>query len=138
MKPSDIIKIINRFSTLHRNRIQKIMEEEGLYFGQHPILWELLKNGSQTQVELARRLGVTTVTVNNSVRRLSKGGFIVKEEDPNDLRKTHIRLTEKGKESAVRCQNSFCELDQELFRGISETEMEVLYQMFGRMIQNLS
>lgn len=137
MKTSTIIKTINRFASLHREEIRKIMSEEGLHFGQHPIMWDLLTHDSLTQVELARHLGVSAVSINNSVRRLSKKGFVVKAADSTDLRKSHIFLTDKGRETAIRCQDKFQKLDQKLFQGMSDDELEALYVSFSRMIKNL-
>lgn len=113
------------------------MVENGLHFGQHPILWDLLTYGSLTQVELAQHLEVSASSVNNSVRRLANKGFVVKKDDPEDLRKSHIFLTEKGRETAIRCQEKFHCLDQKLFRGMSDEELESLYTLFDRMIKNL-
>lgn len=137
IKTSTLIKTINRFSSLHREEIRKIMSEEGLHFGQHPIMWDLLTHDSLTQVELARHLGVSAVSINNSVRRLANKGFVVKTADSTDLRKSHIFLTDKGRETATRCQSKFQQLDQKLFQGMSDNELETLYASFHKMIQNL-
>ena len=137
MQTSSVIKIINRFSMLHREEIRKIMIKEDLHFGQHPILWALHTHKASTQIELAHHLGVSAASINNSVRRLANAGFLIKETDEVDQRKSRIFLTEKGQQAAMHCRVAFAELDQKLFQGMSNHEMEELYALFERMIKNL-
>ena len=137
MRTSVLIKSINRFSALHREKISKIMETQGLYLGQHPILWDLLTNGPETQAELVNHLGVSAPSITNSIKRLAKNGFVIKETDKTDLRKTRVQLTEKGERAALYCRREFAVLDEIAFQNLSADSREELNQLFQQMIQNL-
>lgn len=137
MKTSTLIKNINQFIGVHRKNIAKIMEADGLYFGQHPILWDLLECGPETQTELVAHLNVTAPSITNSVKRLEKNGFLTKEICKDDLRKTRVCLTEKGEKAALRCRKEFAVLDQAAFTGMEPEELEKLNEYFVRMIRNI-
>jgi DtxR family manganese transport transcriptional regulator len=55
--------------------------------------------GEARVVDLAKRLGVTHVTVNRTIGRLQKGGFV------NSQPYRAIFLTEKGQELAAACKS---------------------------------
>ena len=137
MQTSTLIKSINRFSALHKEKISKIIETQGLYWGQHPILWDLLNNGPETQAELVNQLGVSAPSITNSIKRLSKNGFVTKQTDENDLRKTCIQLTEKGEFAALYCRREFAVLDEIAFHNLSDESREEVNRLFQQMICNL-
>ena len=115
MQTSTLIKSINRFSALHKEKISKIIETQGLYWGQHPILWDLLNNGPETQAELVNHLGVSAPSITNSIKRLSK----------------------KGEFAALYCRREFAVLDEIAFHNLSDESREEVNRLFQQMICNL-
>jgi DtxR family manganese transport transcriptional regulator len=59
----------------------------------------VLETGEARVVDLANRLGVTHVTVNRTIARLQKGGFVTAQPY------RAIFLTEKGRNLAARCKS---------------------------------
>lgn len=137
MKTSTVVKTIGKWHNLHREKIRKMLSKEGLYLGQHPILWELLNDGPHTQVELAQKLNVSVVTISNSVRRLADRGFVIKEADLTDQRKCKISITDNGKKAAVNCEKEFRKLEVKMFEGISQEDFYRLNDLFLQMTKNL-
>ena len=74
------------------------MQELGIYPGQIPVLGLVAKKDGLSQRELAKILNIKPPTVNVSVQRLEKAGFLYKKPDEKDQRVTRIYMTEKGKE----------------------------------------
>lgn len=122
MELKEIIQSLNRFNRLHRLHIYEIMESEGLFYGQLPIL-ETVKNlGCCTQKEISKALGVTPPSVTTSVKRLVKKGYLVKKMDENDLRNTLITITESGLQKTIACREKFDAFDKEFFSSLTEEE----------------
>lgn len=78
------------------------MQELGIYPGQIPVLGLVAKKDGLSQRELAKILNIKPPTVNVSVQRLEKAGFLYKKPDEKDQRVTRIYLTEKGKETKAK------------------------------------
>ena len=138
IKLRTIIGKMNRLNLLHRLQINKAATPTGLYFGQLPILESVEENQNCTQKELSDILHVSPPSIATSVKRLHKIGILQKIADENDLRYTHITLTEKGQEISKECRHSFDKIDEQMFKGFSEIECEQLYKYIERLIENLS
>lgn len=54
-------------------------------------------NKDQSVTDLARLQGVTKGAVSQHLKRLEKKRFIIKEEDPSNISRSLIQLTNKGK-----------------------------------------
>jgi len=58
-----------------------------------------LDDGEPTSLQtLARHMGVTASTMSLAVQRLVRGGFVLQNRDPQDARRTELRLTPSGLE----------------------------------------
>jgi len=121
----------------HRNAHHKMVERLGLYYGQPFMLMVLSRSGEISQKELSEMMHNTPASVAVSVKRMEKAGMLTKTADENDLRINKIALTEKGKEMAVKCRNSFHFVDEQMTKGFSEEELKTLENFYDRMIQNL-
>lgn len=73
------------------------MQELGIYPGQIPVLGLLAYKDGLSQREIAEHLRIKPPTVNVTVQRLEKAGFLYREADEKDQRISRIYLTEKGK-----------------------------------------
>ena len=74
------------------------MQELGIYPGQIPVLGLVSGRDGLSQREIAKILHIKPPTVNVSIQRLEKAGFLYKKPDEKDQRVTRIYMTEKGKE----------------------------------------
>ena len=120
----EIIFSLAHINRPHRSHIHEIMESEGLFYGQLPILETVKKLGSCTQKEISKELGVTPPSVTTSVKRLVKKGYLEKKADENDLRNTRISITEKGLQKTIACREKFDEFDKKTFSALSDEECE--------------
>ena len=64
------------------------MQELGIYPGQIPVLGLVAKKDGLSQRELAKILHIKPPTVNVSIQRLEKAGFLYKKPDEKDQRVT--------------------------------------------------
>lgn len=137
MENHEIMRLFFDFMHLHRQRVQTFVDEAKLYHGQLPILEAVKENDGCTQNELAERLHVSAPSVTNSIKRLEKNGFVTKETDERDCRRSNIRITGKGRTVAEGVRKRFDEADEMSFKNLSEKEKEQLYSILNKMVENL-
>ena len=94
--------------------------------GQAGILFWLGREGELSQRRLAEKLGITPPSVTTALRKLEAKGLIGKEGDPADQRIQRIHLTEAGKEMLGELKRIVGEMEQVIFRGISQEEKLLL------------
>ena len=136
MKNRETIKLLMEFNRLHRAQVQEIMESEGLFYGQLPILEVVNSLGCCTQKEIANTLKVTPPTVATSVKRLMKKGYLMKTIDENDQRNTLISITNEGKLKTCACREKFDELDSKIFEEFNDCDRELLSSLLSKLINS--
>lgn len=113
------------------------MQELGIYPGQIPVLGLVAKKDGLSQRELAKILNIKPPTVNVSVQRLEKAGFLYKKPDEKDQRVTRIYLTEKGKETKVKALERIHKNKAVMLEGFSEAEQCLLRRFLEQILANI-
>ena len=111
------------------------MQELGIYPGQIPVLGLVAKKDGLSQRELAKILNIKPPTVNVSVQRLEKAGFLYKKPDEKDQRVTRIYLTEKGKETKAKAR--IHKNEAVMLEGFSEAEQCLLRRFLEQILANI-
>ena len=75
-------------------------EEAGLTPTQWAALAMLAEEGSASQNALGRMTAMDPATIQGVIRRLEERGLITREPDPDDKRRTKLRLSEEGRRIA--------------------------------------
>ncbi len=136
--PHNAVKRLNYLHVLHRLCVHKEIVDSGLHFGQPPILEYIEAHENCTQREISDFLGISPPSVATSVKRLQRAGFLQKQSDKTDLRRTRLRLTPLGKQAAAQCAAILNKMEQKLFSGFSGEEMEQFSAYLDRMIDNVA
>lgn len=123
---------------LMKRLIDRLVAGTGVYRGQHQLLMKLYFSPECTQTELAERMDISPSAVAVTLKKLEKGGFVERESQKQDNRSNQILLTERGQRVVDQSIEIFQELDNQLFAGFSEEELDCLDGMFRRMFENLS
>ena len=113
------------------------MQELGIYPGQIPVLGLVAKKDGLSQRELAKILNIKPPTVNVSVQRLEKAGFLYKKPDEKDQRVTRIYLTEKGKETKAKALERIHKNEAVMLEGFSEAEQCLLRRSLEQILANI-
>jgi DNA-binding MarR family transcriptional regulator len=126
---------------MHRRCLRKEMDRRGLAeVGQPGILFMLRNHESGEdwdQKQYSEALGVSPATVAVSIKRMERAGLLSKVADPQDLRRNHLVITEKGLRLADDCIQAFQHVDVGTFKGFSEEERKQLEGYYRRMVRNL-
>ena len=123
--------------------VRKILSDRffdgiGLQRGRFPMLQVLLHNEGCTQIEVAEQLRISPASVAVTLRRMERDGLVQRREDTQDQRCKRIYATEKAKEIAARSRDFFDSLDEKMFEGLSDEEMETLSRLLDRLFDNLA
>lgn len=133
----NVIKEMMSANKKHRHLIENALNGCKVYRGQHQLLMFVARNEGKSQKEIARGLGVTTATVAVAIKKLQKEGYIKKTMDKADNRYNQIMLTKKGNEMVVKSCKLFEQVDEEMLRGFTMEELELLLSLFKRMNDNM-
>ena len=141
MKPRITIARISKIADkAHRFIIQEL-EKRGIY-GIVPshggILSFLYSHDDITMKELAEKIHRSKPTVTVLVDKLVALGYVLKEKSDTDSRVTYIRLTEQGKAFQKDFQEISQNLNEKVFQGISEAEMNMVDPILEKIMHNLS
>lgn len=113
------------------------MQELGIYPGQIPVLGLVSKKDGLSQRELAKILHIKPPTVNVSIQRLEKAGFLYKKPDEKDQRVTRIYMTEKGKEIKAKALERIHKNEAVMMEGFSEAEKCLLRRFLEQILVNI-
>ena len=93
-KSTGILSMLMRIDRHFMGKCFGQLQEVGIYPGQLPVLGMVARFDGLSQREIAEKLNIKPPTVNVSVQRLEKAGFICRKPDEKDQRVTRIFLTE--------------------------------------------
>ena len=118
-----------------------LMQKYGIHPGQMPIFRVLANTGRLAQGELAKILHITPATMTTSLNRLAAAGFVAKQKDPADKRRTVIALTPSGKKLSRDITTAVNDLEMSFTKDFTEEELKhlqiYLQQIKENLLQNL-
>ena len=86
--------------------------------------------------DIASRLKVTLPAVTHKVQTLEKAGLIIKEKDQQDLRKTYVKLTEKGQHYVISSKKTYYQPLHEILQSIGEEDKKHLIRILEKISNN--
>lgn len=135
---NSVTYVLTQLAIAYRTYLEKAMGEIGLHSGQIFVLISLWKSDGQSQIDLVKNLNLTAPTVNKMIKSLITSGYVECCKCPSDGRLMRVFLTDKG----IECQSSVAEqwskLEVQSFSNLTDTEKLVLWQLFGKLKENLS
>ena len=129
---------LGRAAHLARTRLNVRLTQYDVTPAQMHVLLYLGRNGGQApQCELTGFLRVKPPTANGILDRLEEKGMVVRSVSGTDARRRLITLTEKGSQQQALFQRHFQEAEQQMVRGFTAEEQEILRTLLSRVIRNL-
>jgi DNA-binding MarR family transcriptional regulator len=92
------IKLVELFTEINRKlfkRLAPLAHNEGLSTGEFIVLWKMHRKVSCRVLELAGEIGVPPSTLTGILDRLTAGGWLEREADPEDRRAVVMKITPK-------------------------------------------
>jgi|SRR6516225_3430797 DNA-binding MarR family transcriptional regulator len=131
-----IIYLIKRAEIEITARLSLVLEEFSLTPIQYSLLYFIdIDKGDLSSAQLSRRFSVTPQSMNELVQLLEKKKLLKKNIDPAHRRILRISLTKKGKQLLEKSSKALDELEENLFSGLSLTEINELRHLLGMILE---
>ena len=132
--------ILANASLVHRKRCRQCFQEMNLSEGQPKVLSSLLSNEGIVQRQLAAICCVEPATMTSLLRKMESDGLVTKRQSivSGGKRANCIFLTEAGREIALAVDKVMSDTEELAFKGFSQKEQELFYELIGRLTDNLS
>jgi len=95
----------------------------------------LFQKGIATPSELARHTGLTSGATTAMLDRLEKAGLIERQPNPRDRRGTLIAPVKSSSDKVASWFESARRAQEELISGYSESELEIIADVFERFVK---
>ena len=96
---------------------------------QHLILEALWMEDGISQKDIGMRLVLDRATLSGVLDRMSSGGWVTKEQDPEDKRTLRICLTKKGRDMKVSLSRERNQANEELLISLNLEEKVLLKRL---------
>ena len=114
------------------------LKDTGLTIGQPKVLDYLKDHDGAGQKEIARGCHIEPGTLTTILNRMEDAGLVERRMLNGNRRSLYVFLTGKGKEQLKLVTEAFSGMEEEAFRGISETERELFMDLMLRIYENIS
>ena len=91
-----------------------------------------------THGQMAETLAKDKAAITRLVNSLHQQGLVDRNADARDRRIMRVRLTDKGREAAVRLRSIIEQLHRQVFVGIEQDEFDACRDVLGRVLTNIS
>ena len=114
------------------------LKDTGLTIGQPKVLDYLKDHDGAGQKDIARGCHIEPGTLTTILNRMEDAGLVERRMLNGNRRSLYVFLTAKGKEQLKLVTEAFSGMEEEAFRGISETERELFMDLMLRVYENIS
>ena len=132
---NEIKNVFFDIEMLRRRLIRPFFIELGLTVGQGQprILKELREHGIMNQKELADACLMDVTTMSRTLDRMEKDDLLKRENNPASRRSWNVLLTDYGSQKADEVIRIFNRIDNVIYNGFSEEEVQTLSVMAGKV-----
>ena len=134
----EAVAAMHRLELLRRIKTRGLMADSGLHPGQPRLLSYIHEHPGCTQKEAADELDITPASAAASLKRLEKAGFVTRTQDDQDARRNRLYITASGESQMEEKRRQFELLDETMFRGMTEDQVEAFRKACEKMFDNLA
>lgn len=114
------------------------LKDTDLTIGQPKILDYLKDHDGAGQKDIAHGCHIEPGTLTTLLNRMEDIGLVERRTLNGNRRSLYVFLTEKGKQQVALVTEAFSAMEEEAFRGMSETECEILMRLMHQVYENIS
>lgn len=123
----------------HHSEVERRTASLGIHQNQHRMLMCIMRmQGEPSQRQLASEMGISPAAVTTILKSLEKEGYVTRCVTDEDNRRNRVAITEKGRSKLDEAHVIFDRVDQAMFRGMSEADIQTLKSLLLRMKNNLT
>ena len=134
----DSAGLLSQVCRLEHARAHELLEELGLYRGQHRILRALWQTDGLTHTELSEQSHVRASTISTTVQRMESAGLVARRRDAEDQRVSRVYLTERGRRLQEAVEGTWAQLETEILANMTLEEQLLLRRLLLQVRENLT
>ena len=131
------VKIFREVHHRQRRIMMRNLAQTGVFRSQHMTLMYLSEHEGCSQKDIAEAHNISTAAVAVNLQKLEKAGYLERCSDSNDNRRNVITITEKGRAVISHSYDIFEAMDELMFFGLEEEELQQFMQTITKMAENL-
>ena len=135
MSPTFHYLIMSEHSMFQKELLNRL-KNSGLTIGQPKVLDYLKDHDGAGQKDIARGCHIEPGTLTTLLNRMEDTGLVERRMLNGTRRSLYVFLTDKGKNRLALVTETFSEMEEKAFRGISESEREAFMNVFLRIYEN--
>ena len=120
-----------------RTRFDARAKAMDMTYSRAQALLVIARSEGLSQAEIADQLDIQTPSVNRTLDHLEAAGLIERRPAPDDKRQNRLFLLPPGRDQAERVVAFTEELRREIFRDVSDAELEAGLATLSRLQRNL-
>ena len=113
------------------------LDSEKLYKGDPRLLMFISQVEGCSQTRIAKNLCIKPATLTVMIKRMEAAGLISRKADEKDMRTQRVYITERGKETAERTRDVFRKAVEDIYDGLTETELAEYLRIMEKIQKNL-
>ena len=130
---------LSMYKRLKDGKFEEVIKNNNLRKIDVEILFYLDRCGERdTAGNIAETGRFTKGHISQSTKRLSQMGYISSRKDENDLRISHLSLTEKSRAIINEMYHVRTETFEDAFKGVSEEELQIVKRVCEIVCNNIS
>ena len=126
-------ELTNEIARMYKFRVRIEAENLGVKNAYRALLSTLYVKDGGTQLSLAEKTGMKAPTISITLRKMEKEGLVRRVVDENDLRKTHVYLSDKGRETTERLNEGINGINNIFVEGMSDEEADFFIRSLERI-----
>ena len=134
----ETVNLFMRTDRMRRSVFERQASERfGIHQKQHITLMHLSRNEDISQKQLAEHFHVSPAAVAVSLKKLEAKGLNSRTSSSDDGRCNAIKITEEGRTMINETKKIFTAIDNAMFEGFSESELECFVGLLNKIQDNL-
>lgn len=132
--------IHDSFSVIYRHgkmMHDKAMKKTGLSFRQMGYLRMIFENPGISQEKIAKCLKIDKGAVAKAIKDMAAGGYLRREENPNDRRAYRLYLTDNAQQLCRTGKLEAERVERCMTSGITEHDMEIFIKVLDKISMNI-
>lgn len=136
-KEDSLYHVFGHVIKLHFQKMQVYLDKVGIYPGQPPVLFSLLRKDGQSQKELAQKIHIQPATITVMLKRMEKANVVERRADSNDQRIVRVYLTDEGRKIAEQARGVMENIGKTCFSNFTKDEEIIFRRLLIQMRDNL-
>jgi DNA-binding MarR family transcriptional regulator len=130
-------RLLSNVCRIHGTKADHFLDQLGIFRGQAFLLKILSKQDGMTHSEIAEILEISPAAATKVIKRLEQNHYILRKPDLKDERVSRVYIQEAGIAIINQIDRSFQQLDQTMFEGFTEEDLNKFHELLMLIRNNL-